>query len=144
MDTDLQRRAERQGSSEKLRWHPGTSRAERRRDLGTDQGHGEQSGAVGTPWCPVEGVCPDVHGCPPRKATCVASCTLTQNFLVYSALGNSRVGRLWPLGSVDLGSNPCSVTSQLGDWASDFSLNLSISICKMGIIIASILEEFMK
>ena len=102
MDTDLQRRAERRGSSEKLRWHPESSWAGRRRDPGTGQDCGEWSGAMGTPWCPVKAVCPDVHGCHTQEGNQRWGFShVDPKPPVYSALGNSRVGRLRTLGSVE-------------------------------------------
>lgn len=59
---------ERQASSERLHWHPGTSWDERRSSLGIGQGCGGQCEAVRTLWYPVEGIGLDAHGCPPREA----------------------------------------------------------------------------
>ena len=87
MDTDLQRRAERRGSSEKLRWHPESSRAGRRSDPGTGQDCGEWSGAMGTPWCPVKGVCPDVHGCHTQESN--------QRWGSHTLTPNSRSTQPW-------------------------------------------------
>lgn len=102
------------------------------------QGRGGHCGAVGTAWRPEEEVGPHAQGAHSGEHPEVCFWYVGVKLPGLVSLGEQGLGESVALRSADLGSNPSSVSSQLGDWASDFLLNLSISICKMGILIVSI------